>query len=134
MLSLKRAGNKIFSDERILGGSEFVKHAIADAEEKEKLTLRLRLKIPDPASLAGGICEAEGVAESELCSGNRKRNVVKSRKIFCQLSVKRLGYCGADVARFLGITTSVVNPVLTSSISMGYSYLNIHGPLGHHNA
>ena len=121
MLSLKRAGNKIFSDERILGGSEFVKHAIADAEEKEKLTLRLRLKIPDPASLAGGICEAEGVAESELCSGNRKRNVVKSRKIFCQLSVKRLGYRGADVARFLGITTSVVNPVLTSSISMGCS-------------
>ena len=89
--------------------------AIAEAEEKEKLTLRLRSKVPDPASLAGGICEAEGVAESELCSGNRKRNVVKSRKIFCQLSVKRRGYCGADAARFFGITTSAVNRFASST-------------------
>jgi hypothetical protein len=88
VLSLKRAGGKIFSEERILGSSEFVKHAIVDAEEKEKLTLRLRLKIADPASLAGGICEAEGVAESELCSGNRKRNVLNPGRYFVSSQLK----------------------------------------------
>jgi len=44
-----------------------------------------------------------------------RRNVVKSRKIFCQLSVKRLGDCGADVERFLGITTSAVNRLASST-------------------
>jgi hypothetical protein len=41
VLSIKRAGSKIFSDERILGSSDFAKNAIRDAEEREKETLRL---------------------------------------------------------------------------------------------
>jgi len=35
--------------------------------------------------------------------------VVKSRRIFCQIAVKKMGYSGAGVARFLGINTSAVN-------------------------
>jgi len=35
--------------------------------------------------------------------------IVRSRKIFCQLAVKKLGYSGAEVARYLGVTTSAVN-------------------------
>ena len=35
--------------------------------------------------------------------------MVKSRRIFCQLAVGRMGYSGAEIARFLGITTSAVN-------------------------
>ncbi len=35
--------------------------------------------------------------------------MVKCRRIFCQIAVKKMGYSGADVARFLGITTSAVN-------------------------
>jgi hypothetical protein len=68
------------------------------AIEKYEQFVEHGVKAGSRPGLVGGICEAEGVAESELCSGNRKRNVVKSRKIFCQLSVKRLGDCGADVA------------------------------------
>ena len=92
VLSLRRAGSKVFSDERILGSSEFVKSAIAEAEEKAKETLRLNLKISDLAFLARDICEGEGVEEADLRSGLRKRDVVKSRRIFCQVAVKRMGY------------------------------------------
>ena len=109
VLSLKRSGNKIYSDERILGGSDFVKNAIKDAEKKEKETLRLNQKISDLISLAGKICKGEGVEISDLCSGTRKKGVVRSRRIFCQLGVKRMGYSGAKIARFLGTTTSAVN-------------------------
>jgi len=52
VLSLRRVGSKVFSDERILGSSDFVKNVIADAEEKTKETLRLSLKISDLPSLA----------------------------------------------------------------------------------
>ena len=51
-LSLRRAGSKVYSDERILGSSEFVKKVIADAEKKTKETLRLSLKISDLPFLA----------------------------------------------------------------------------------
>jgi REP element-mobilizing transposase RayT len=114
VLSLRRTGSKVFSDERILGSSEFVKNVIGDVEKKTEETLRLNLKISDLSSLARMICEGEGVDKKELCSGVRRRIVVKSRRIFCQISVKKMGYSGADVARFLGITTSAVNRLAVS--------------------
>jgi len=114
VLSLRRVGSKVFSDERILGSSEFVNNVIADAEEKAKETLRLTLKISDLPSLALKVGEGQGVDEAGLRSGLRKRQVVKSRRIFCQIAVKKMGYSGADVARFLGINTSAVNRLAVS--------------------
>jgi putative transposase len=114
VLSLRRVGSKVFSDERILGSSEFVNNVIADAEEQTKETLRLTVKITDLASLALKVCEGQGVHEAELRSGLRKSQVVKSRRIFCQIAVKKTGYSGADVARFLGINTSAVNRLAVS--------------------
>ena len=60
------------------------------------------------------VCEGEGVDEGTLRSGLRKREVVKSRRIFCQISVRKMGYSGADVAHFLGINTSAVNRLAVS--------------------
>ena len=97
-----------------MGSSDFVKNTIRDAEEKEKETLRLNLKISGLETLADQICEGESVKKKELSSGIRNRDVVKCRKIFCQIAVKRMGYSGADVARFLGITTSGVNRLAAS--------------------
>ena len=56
----------------------------------------------------------EEIDELDLRSGSRKRSVVKSRKIFSQIALKRMGYSGADVARFLGITTYAVNRLAAS--------------------
>ena len=39
---------------------------------------------------------------------------MKSRRIFCQMAVKKMGYSGADVARFLSINTSAVNRLAVS--------------------
>ncbi|SPD74481.1 conserved hypothetical protein [uncultured Desulfobacterium sp.] len=115
VLSLRRAGSKIFSDERILGNSEFVKNVIVDAEKKIKETLRLKKKVSELRSLALKVCKGEGVDESELCSGIRNRKVVRCRRIFCQIAVKKMGYSGANVARYLGITTSAVNRLAVSN-------------------
>jgi len=35
-------------------------------------------------------------------------------RIFCQVAVRKMGYSGADVARFLGINTSAVNRLAVS--------------------
>lgn len=40
--------------------------------------------------------------------------MVKSPMILSQIAVKRMGYSGTGVARFLGITTSAVNRLAVS--------------------
>ncbi len=50
----------------------------------------------------------EGEEIKELRSGSRTRKVSKARRLFCQLAVGKMGYPGAEVACFLGVTTSAV--------------------------
>ena len=48
-----------------------------------------------------------------------KRSVVRARKLFCQLAVLKMGYSGAGVARYLGVTTSSVNRLTGPEESAG---------------
>jgi hypothetical protein len=43
--------------------------------------------------------------------------VSRRRRLFCQLAVEKMGYPGAEVARYLGITTSAVNRLAASEES-----------------
>lgn len=114
VLSLRRKGDKVASDERILGSSDFVESIISEAEEREKETLRLSLKISDLSSLAKEIVKSQAISYTELRSANRKKGVVKARRLLSQVAVKKMGYPGAEVARFLGVTTSAVNRLAAS--------------------
>jgi hypothetical protein len=114
VLSLRRKGVKVASDERILGSEEFIERLLLEVEEREKETLRLSRRVPGLVALAERIVKGEGIEESELRSGMRAKRVVKGRRIFCQLAVGKMGYPGAEVARFLGVTTSSVNRLAVS--------------------
>jgi len=114
VLSLKRKGIKVASDERILGGEGFIERLLSEAEEREKKTLRFSRRVPDLTTLTRRIIKGEGIEEWELRSGMRNRRVVRGRKMFCQLAVGKMGYPGAEVARFLGVTTSSVNRLAAS--------------------
>ena len=109
VLSSRRRGEKESFDQRILGSGLFVERIIAEAEQKEKATLRFSSRSGDLASVAAVICAKEGIGETVLRSGNRRNEIVQARRIFCQLAVKKLGYSGAEVARYLGVSTSAVN-------------------------
>ena len=106
VLSLRRKNIRLASDYRILGSSEFVQGLLSEVDEREKETLRLSSKIKSLDSLAGSIEKNEGI--TGLRSASRTRKVSKARKLFCQLAVGKMGYPGAEVARFLGVTTSAV--------------------------
>lgn len=106
-LRKKRIGSS--ADDRILGSSDFVESFLREAEEKDRETLRLTSKIRDLESLAREIIKREKIKTSELRSGCRKPSVLKARTLFCQIAVKKMGYFGAEVARYLKITTSAVN-------------------------
>jgi hypothetical protein len=104
----RRRGEKIASDERILGSSEFVQGFLNEVNEREKETLRLREHLTDLPSLARQIGREEGITEAELRSGSRNKKISKARRRFGQLAVVKLGYPRAQAVRFLGVTTSAV--------------------------
>ena len=114
VLSLRRRGEKTVSDERILGSGEFIDQLLSEAEEKAKETLGWRGRVPSLQTLLLKISKRDGVVEKKVRGGDRRRSVVGVRKLFCQIAVRRLGYSGAAVARFLGVTTSLVNRYASS--------------------
>ena len=112
MLSLRRKGERTIADERILGNGEFAESLLAEAAERTRHTLRVSRRVTDLGVLARKVARREGVTESELRSGSRRRCVSKARKIFCQVAVTQVGCSGAEVARFLGVTTSAVSRIV----------------------
>jgi putative transposase len=109
VLGLRRRGSRAASDERILGSSEFVEGLVRDVETVERETLRFRGGMKRLDELIREVCEQEGLSEEELRSGRRSKRVTKARRAFCKLAVKGMGYGGAEVVRYLGVTTSAVN-------------------------
>jgi len=109
VVSMRRRGKGMASDERILGSGGFVERVIAETEAKERETLRLRRKVPELSALLRVVAEEEGMEEKELRGPRRAREVVRVTRRFCQLAVREYGHTGAAVARFLGVTTSLVN-------------------------
>jgi len=108
VLPVRRKGRKMAGDARILGSGAFTEHLLAAACQ-EKETLRLSRNVVGPATLTRTILAGEGVTERQLRSGSQRPAVVKARRVFCQMAVQGLGYAGAGLARFLGMTTSSVN-------------------------
>jgi REP element-mobilizing transposase RayT len=115
VLSLRRHGEGMASDERILGGGEFIAEVLSQAEEKLQETLRLKAEKIDLKKLSSRVSRSEGVEWDLVRSGSRVRKVVLVRRLFCKLAVKKFGYSGAEVARYLGASTSSVTRLANSS-------------------
>jgi chromosomal replication initiation ATPase DnaA len=109
VLSVRGKGQREAWDERILGGGKFVERMVEEAEEGMEETLRWRKRVMDLKKLLKEVVKRQGLEEEEVRGRSRREPVVRGRKVFCQVAVRKLGYTGASVARFLGMTTSSVN-------------------------
>jgi REP element-mobilizing transposase RayT len=114
VLSMRRRGQRMASDERVLGSGGFIEGLLEEAEQRHTQTLRLRRKTLDLESLGKRVAKGEGVDLSVIRSGSRTRRAVYARRLLCQLAVTRIGYSGAEVARYLGATTSSVTRLANS--------------------
>ena len=122
VLSLRRHGLRMASDERILGSGEFIEEVLSQAEKRLEETLRLSARKVELGSLASQVSRSEGTDWDLVRSGSRVGKVVKARRLFCQLAVKKFRYSGAEVARYLGTTTSSVNRLANSPEMPGSIY------------
>jgi len=113
VLALRRRGEKTASDERILGDGEFVERVLEEWDEVGRANLRLTGARRSLSSLAHQVCENWGVTMEELRSGSRRQVVLMAREEFSQMAVKGLGYSGAEIARYLGVTGSCVTRIVS---------------------
>jgi len=65
-------------------------------------------------TLAKRVSERYNVSLGELRSGGRRRAVVQARRTMSWIGVRELGYSGADVARYLGVTNSCVTRMIST--------------------
>jgi len=114
VLALRRMGNKEASDQRILGDGEFVGQVLVEMDDIGRENLRLTTRSMDLTALSEKVCEVHGINSGELRSGSRRHEIVKARRVFSLLAVKELGYSGAAVARYLGVTNSCVTRAVST--------------------
>ena len=116
VLASRRRGEREAADQRILGDGDFVNQIINGLDNFVKKNLRLSGQRIDIKALAKKVCEKYDVSERELRSGSRRNIVVQARRVISWIGVGELGYSGADVARYLGVTNSCVTRMLSTGV------------------
>jgi len=67
--------------------------------------------------------DAPGVGE--LQSGSRRRAVMQARLSMSWICIRKLGYSGADVARYLGVTNSCVTRMIAKEEKPNIDDINL---------
>ena len=94
--------------------SEFVQDVKSGLDDLVKKNLRVSGQRINIAALAQQVCKKYNISPGELRSGGRRRDVAKARGSISWIAVRELGYSGADVARYLGVTNSCVTRFVAS--------------------
>jgi len=125
VLASRRRSERQVSDRRILGDGDFVKQVISGLDDLVKKNLRLSGRRIDIKTLAEKVSEKYNVSIGELRSGGRRREVVKARRAMSWIGVRELGYSGADVARYLGVTNSCVTRMISAGKEQDTDEINL---------
>jgi putative transposase len=105
----RESGERVKSDERILGRSEFVERVLREAGEQWERRSRLRGRGGDLRWLIEKVAPSFGVETEDLKSGSRSRKVGKARAALCYMAVRELGLTCAFLAKELRISPSAVS-------------------------
>jgi REP element-mobilizing transposase RayT len=106
--ALRKGGERWRGDERILGDSAFVKHALEIGGER--LTCRRRKESAGWTlqRLAQRVGKMTGTTERQIRSGKRQPYSAKSRAILCCWASRDFGYRLTEIADYLGVTRQAV--------------------------
>lgn len=100
--SLRRGREHYRSDERVLGGSDFVEGLLIKSEEEEGNRKLLRQKWP-LGRLLGAVCERVNVPVDTLGGNGKDRKVALAREGVSYLWVKGFRMSGGELARETGM-------------------------------
>ena len=112
VMSMRRQGNREFSDERILGSGEFVEQVINEADDSTKYQFPKQADRKEIETIVKGICKKENISIKELKSGSRRKFITDVRLRIALKLVEGHGVSLAETARQVGVSTSAVEKSL----------------------
>ena len=83
--------------------------------EKANNLFRIGRKREGLEALGQRVCKDHGVSLKELRAGSRRHEFVEARRELSRLGIMEQGYSGAEIARYLGVTTSCITRPLSST-------------------
>jgi len=101
--------DRIKSDQRILGGSDFVLSVLSESEEKFERRYKLRSMGYDYKRILETVSSLFDLEEEYVTGKGRQKTRVEARDVHCYWCVVELGIPMANLAKRLGLTISAVS-------------------------
>jgi len=105
--------DRIKSDERILGDSDFVNQVLSDAEETFERKYRVKSPGYDFKVIVKKVLGLYDIEKSDLYSGSRRKPIPDARSLLCYWAVHELGLTRVYLSELLGLTPQAVGYAVT---------------------
>ena len=113
--ALRKKGDRLKGDERILGDSSFVSEVLQSSAEQLDHRHHLKVKGYDLRKLGLRVASLFGIEPEQIYTSGKYPDVVKSRSVFCYWAVRELGENATVLARKLGLS----QPAVSISVKRG---------------
>jgi len=110
--SLRRSGERVLTDERILGSDDFVGRVLGEADHRTKHSFSSLLTGRQMQEVIGTSCKKEGISIQELQRGSRRGPIPRVRSVLAWKLARELGVSLAEIGRQLGVSTSAISQIL----------------------
>ena len=110
--SLRTRGERLPSDERILGRGDFVDRILQEAATELRHQYSARDRMKKIAAVLAAECDKQGVGIKELQSGSRRPHLSQARRRIAQKLFEGEGIPLAEIARHTGVSTSAISKAL----------------------
>ncbi|MBI9086968.1 MAG: transposase [Desulfobacterales bacterium] len=111
--ALRDTGRHVFSDERILGSSDFAEFALMHAREQLDKEAMAKAAGLDLEMVTEAVSHLFDQAPDLIRSASRKGTVARTRSLICWFAVERLGIRAVEVAKRLDLTPSSVSKLVS---------------------
>ena len=112
MKSLRRSGERVLTDERILGTDDFVGRVLGEADHRTRHSFSSLLTGRQVQEIIGTSCKKEGISIQELQRGSRRGPIPRVRSHLAWKLARELGVSLAEIGRQLGVSTSAISQIL----------------------
>jgi REP element-mobilizing transposase RayT len=109
LASVRKGSDRVKSDERVLGDSDFVTMVLRHADEQLETRYRLKsegLKLED---VAQRVAHVMGLPPEVVWEAGRRPQAVQARSLLCYWGSKELGLNMTEIAKRLGLTQPAVS-------------------------
>jgi hypothetical protein len=120
--SMRRMGEHLKGDERILGDTAFVKEVLDAAQEQFDHRYRMSAAGITFDSIIERVATHFGMTIENVLSPGKQPQRVRARSAVAFLAVRQLGMTGTEVGRRLGISQSAVSRAVARGESLAAEY------------